>query len=148
RGGELETVERSGQHRVDERAAAGDRLDEADVLARDPAAGHQLVACEADHVLAGRQVAQGPVALAKAGQPDAPVAAPAVHRLEEVARQLLGAADDRDGHDVPAPRVEALLDEVEPGLPFLVDRVAVQEAHELVEAGSEWDARIVDEAPR
>src|SRR5262249_11911273 len=53
-----------------------------------------------------------------------------------------------DGHDAAAAEIEALLDQVLAGLPAVVDRLAVEEADELVEGRTERDARIVDEAPR
>src|SRR5207244_5312898 len=88
-----------------------------------------------------------PALLAQSGQTDAAVSADIVERLGEVPGQLLRAPDDRD-RDHVAALLEQLLDELEPGLLSIVDRLAVEKPEELLERGAERHARVVDEAPR
>jgi hypothetical protein len=143
---ELEPLELARLHRLHERAAARDGGDELDVLRGDLARGDEVVARAAEHVLGGRQVAQRPGLLAEALEAEAAHALHVSDREREVARELLGARDDRDRHDVPAVRVEDRLEERE-ARPVAVHRLPVEEAEELVERRAERHARVVDEAP-
>src|SRR5678816_1716721 len=131
-------MQRASKDGIDERAATGNCSDEADILLRYPALCDELVACEAQDVLTGWQVAQDPRLAAETGQPDAAMPVHVAHRLREVPAQLLGAAHDRNRHN--AAPVEQFLHHGETG--------TVEETDELVEGRPERDAGVEHEPPR
>src|SRR6185312_15006460 len=144
----LEALQLPALDGADQRAGAGDGLDEADVLGGDGVDGDEVVARLVDGVLGRWQIAQRPALLTESGEANAAMVRVVVaDRQREVARELLGAGDDREHDDVALVRVEHPLHEVE-AAGRAVDALAVEKADELVEVGAERNAGVENEAPR
>jgi len=115
-GGEFERLQLAVRDSLHQGASPGDRLDELDVLLRDHPACHEVVAGAIQDVLGGRQVAEGPVLPAHPGQSDTGRRPRPADGTLEIARQLLAAPGDGNGHDVRAVAVEDALELLEAGL--------------------------------